>query len=138
MKINNLKITHKKMPAVITVEASIIFPIIIFIMALIITLCFYLHDKIVSNSLSYRDCIYASNEYDKKSDFTDNDFLETTINSFLLMYKTNKSAIEYKDNFIRVITDYMNTQTAHTYSNFLHCDKLRKYSIILKLIKEES
>ena len=82
MNINYKKIFFYNLPAGITIEASFIYPIIIFIIALIITLSFYLHDKIVSNSLSYRDCIYASINYNDKStsDFTNSNFLETTIN----------------------------------------------------------
>lgn len=75
MNINYKKIFFYNLPASITIEASFIYPIIIFIIALIITLSFYLHDKIVSNSLSYRDCIYASINYNDKStsDFTNSD-----------------------------------------------------------------
>ena len=140
MNINYKKIFFYNLPASITIEASFIYPIIIFIIALIITLSFYLHDKIVSNSLSYRDCIYASINYNDKStsDFTNSNFLETTINSYVLMYKNSTPAIEANYNSIKIITDYLNNKTAHTYSNFLHCNKIRRYSIIFKQIKEDS
>lgn len=140
MDTNCKKIFFKSLPAIITVEASFIYPIIIFTMALIMTLCFYLHDKIVSNSLSYRDCIYACNSYEDSSpsDFTDSNFLEETINSYILMYKNNTPIIEADDDSIKVINNYKNNKTTHTYSHFLRCNKIRKYSIIFKLIKEYS
>lgn len=124
-------------PAIVTVEASLIFPLIILIMAFIITFCFYLHDKIVSNSLSYRDLIYASSDVNENfSSYFDNDALEKNINSFLLMYEAKKTDLRYESGVITVLVNYMNNHSVHTYSNFLYCDKLRKYSTIFKTIKE--
>ncbi|MDE6209051.1 MAG: pilus assembly protein [Lachnospiraceae bacterium] len=122
----------------LTIEASFIIPLIFIIFTFIILFSFYLHDKIVVNSASYRALIYAS--YDLKdfnsSDYTDNHNIHKIVNSFPIAYYSNKPEISEEEDSLSIIIDFQGASTIHCFSHFMHCDDIRKYSIIFKKIKE--
>lgn len=124
--------------ASLTIEASFIIPFIFTIFIFIIMFSFYLHDKIVVNSASYRALIYAS--YDLKhsdsSDYTNIYNIQKIINSFPIANYSSKPTISQEKDFLSIVTDFQGNSTIHSFSHFIHCDDIRKYSIIFKKIKE--
>jgi hypothetical protein len=126
-KVNNPK-------ASITIEASFIYPFLLFIFVNVIFLSFYLHDKIVANSLVYRQTLYlAIDNVNQETNSTTPEELIKTIKDFCLSPRRINLDYISHSNIIRL--DGFYRRTDHITQYYEHCNDIRKYSVIIDSIK---
>lgn len=142
---NNLRLIIKRikniqLTAAITVESSIIYPIIICIFVSIIILSFNLHDYVVNNSIAYRTSIYNAIQIKNDDDtlLPQTDDLYQEFQNFVFLSNIDDFSINSDDNSSTVEIKYNRDSIYHSYNNFLHCDKIRKYSVIFDFINNQT
>lgn len=123
--------SKKKIKASLTIEASYVFPIVIVTICMVIVLSFFLHDKVISNSLAYRDLLY------KKSDCISSNYSSYSDNELRLLIE--QSAIAFGHIKVKasdantILLTFYNNNTKHFYSDYQPCKKAR-IQLLLKQI----
>lgn len=122
---------NKKFSGSLTIEASYIFPIILALIAAFIILSFYMHDKIVSNSIAYRSLIYKNSDcisslYNTESSKE----LTSFVRQSLLAFK--HARVTFKDSNSCTV-HYYGFYSDHIYSTYEPCQKTRMYFLLKHL-----
>lgn len=132
----NMNKKNFKLSGSITVESAIILPILFIIFATILLFSFYLHDKIAFNSATYRSLLNSSvsvkNDID--SDIPDEDELISYLYPFTFLHIPTQISISSDSNSLSAIVTISNASTLHMVSNFLHCEKIRYFSVLFDFI----
>ncbi len=125
------------MKATITIESSIIYPIIFFICVLLIIYTFYMHDKLVITADTYRILIEHTS---KKDDITS--ILDSTKD---IKERLNKKCILHHnfnitfDNNHNLIVDSINRYVSRiSFKNYERSDFIRKYYTFLNLMRKDN
>lgn len=116
------------LPGSFTIEAAVIFPIILAVIFYLIILAFSLHDTVVSKSISYRYLIsysmkiqdaYSYNDgriYNIKNDFDLISILHQNVKFKLALNKNNLKAASSNYSIPVTFSNYNNTDLLQTYN----------------------
>ncbi len=121
------------MKASITLESSIIYPMIIFISMMLILYTFFIHDKLSIKSNAYRVLMedYSSNSISSLSS------IEESLNEKCLLSYTYNINYESDKNTIS-ITSHPNTfpsfSTNLSFTNYERCSFIRQYYALFQLL----
>lgn len=124
------------LPGSFTIEAAVIFPIILAILLYLIVLAFSLHDTVVSKSLSYRYLISYSMKNQNIYSYNDgkNFNLENDFNLISLLRKSVNFNLSLKKNCLKAASS--NYSIPVTFTNYNNTDLLQAYHIEKSIINK--
>lgn len=115
----------------ITIEAALIYPIIIVFSVFIILYSFYAHDRLSIKANAYTSLIKTRYEL---CDSPDTSALDSSLQNTCLL--TGKYSSSYdRDNKTLSVTDNNNMTLTVSFKHYERCEFVRRYSCLFKIIK---
>ena len=115
----------------LTIEASLIYPLIIILSIFTITYCFYCHDKVVTKANAYTNMV--QNYFSQEESFNPSSFTNSLDDICLLTNNYNYSYNQQKN--LLSITDKYGYSYKVRFSSYERCDFIRQnYCVIKKIL----
>lgn len=119
------------MKASVTIEASVIYPLIIIFTVIMIMYSFYAHDRLSCKAQAYKALIVS--HYDSAPSLDESD-IQTMLKNVCLLSATYSVSCNSNNDAI-TITDSKNRTLCVNFTGYERCDFIRKYYTLFSLFE---